>query len=139
MGIGAHNEARNKVAYTLSDFTNKKIHAYEVGDYHSLLIASGCNCVDSIEGSAKGCQGIQKCNGGADIYSWGHNTHSQVLGYPTEEPVGVPKIVPYFNMNKNVAISHIAVSRSRNVAVSNQTMEVFEWGYRLGEDSDAMQ
>ena len=50
----------------------------------------------------------------------------------------MPKIIPYFNMNKNVAISHIAVSRSRCIAVSNQTMEVYEWGYRLGEDSDAM-
>jgi hypothetical protein len=41
-------------------------------------------------------------------------------------------------MNKTVAISHIAISRSRCVAVSNQTREVYEWGYRLGEDSDAM-
>ncbi len=119
MGIGLHNISSPNKIYSLSEFVNKKIYAFAQGDYHSVLIASGCNCVDSIEGSAKGCKGQTECNGGADVYSWGLNSHSQVMGYPSEEPVGIPKIVPYFNMNKNVAISHLAVSRSRCIAVSN--------------------
>ena len=119
MGIGLHNDASSERIYTLSEFVNKKIHAFAVGDYHSVLIASGCNCVDSIEGTSRGCLGQTQCNGGADVYAWGLNSHAQVSGFPTEEPIGVPKIIPYFNMNKNVAISHIAVSRSRCVAVSN--------------------
>mmetsp|Transcript_35031 Transcript_35031/g.46107 ORF Transcript_35031/g.46107 Transcript_35031/m.46107 type:complete len:85 (+) Transcript_35031:63-317(+) len=84
MGIGAHNDSHAERIYTLSEFTNKKIHAFAVGDYHSVLIASGCNCIDSIEGCAKGCKGRNACNGGADIFSWGLNTHSQVLGFPSE-------------------------------------------------------
>ena len=99
------------------------------------MIAGGFDCVDTIDGRASGGKGINECT---DVYSWGLNSHAQVTGFPTEEPIGVPKIVPYFNMNRNVEISHIAVSRSRNIAVSNQTMEVYEWGYRLGEDSDTM-
>ena len=76
MGIGQHTEASRDYVYKLSEFTNKKIHAFAVGDYHSVLIASGCNCVDSIEGTARGCLGRDRCNGGADIYSWGLNSHS---------------------------------------------------------------
>ena len=76
MGIGLHNEASRNRIYTLDEFRNKKIHAFAVGDYHSVLIASGCNCVDSIEGTARGCKGITQCNGGADVYSWGLNSHA---------------------------------------------------------------
>ena len=134
MGIGLHNESQPNRIYSLSEFTNRKIHAFATGDYHSVLIASETGCVDTIDGKASG----SNSNGGTDVYSWGLNSHGQVTGFPTEEPIGVPKIVPYFNMNRNVEISHIAVSRSRCIAVSNQTMEVYEWGYRLGEDSDTM-
>jgi len=76
MGIGKHNTALAERIYFLDEFTNKKIYAFAVGDYHSVLIASGCNCVDSIDGSAKGCKGQSHCNGGADVYSWGLNTHA---------------------------------------------------------------
>ena len=58
MGIGLHNDATRNRIYSLSEFVNKKVHAFAVGDYHSVLIASGCNCVDSIEGTARGCKGL---------------------------------------------------------------------------------
>ena len=73
MGIGIHTEASRNNIYKLNEFTNKKIHAFAVGDYHSVLIASDSAGVDTIEGSAKG----RDCsNSGTDIYSWGLNTHS---------------------------------------------------------------
>ena len=76
MGLGLHTEASRDRIYTLSEFINKKVHAMAVGDYHAVLIAAGCNCVDSINGTARGCKGIDKCNGGADVYAWGLNSHA---------------------------------------------------------------
>lgn len=58
MGIGVHNEANKSRIYSLSEFVNKKVHAYAVGDYHSVVIASGDNNIDSIEGKAGGCKGF---------------------------------------------------------------------------------
>ena len=130
LGIGTKEARRNKI-YSLSQFTNKKVYEIAVGDYHTIAIVSGCNCVDSINGTAQNCKGRNKCNGGSDVYGWGANTHGQVDGFPSQENINTPQIIPYFNMNKQVSISHIAVSRSRCIAVSNQTCEVYEWGYRL--------
>ena len=42
-----------------------------IGDYHSVLIASGCNHVETINGSTSECKGRNDCNGGSDVYSWG--------------------------------------------------------------------
>lgn len=38
-------------------------------------------------------------------------------------------MIPYFVSKKPVQITHIAACKQRSVAVSNETLEVFEWGY----------
>ena len=110
---------------------NKKVYQIAVGDYHTIVIASGHNSIDTINGASNSGKGLNKWNGGSDVYGWGANTYGQVDGFPSDDGINTPQIIPYFNMNKQVAISHIAVSRSRCIAVSNQSCEVFEWGYRL--------
>ena len=103
-----------------------------IGDYHSVLIASGCNCVETINGTARECKGRNECNGGSDVYSWGQNNHGQVNGIPSED-ISSPKIVPFFNSRKYLPITHVAICRSRTIAISNYSREVYEWGYRIGE------
>jgi alpha-tubulin suppressor-like RCC1 family protein len=42
-----------------------------MGDFHTLVIANGCNCVDPINSK---CQG-PTCNGGSNLYAFGFNIH----------------------------------------------------------------
>ena len=65
----------------------RKIHEIAVGDFHTLVVAAGCNCVDSVNDS---CYGRDTCEGGSDLYAWGFNIHGQCNGMPSEEPVLVP-------------------------------------------------
>ena len=131
MGTGKH-ETSPATAYTLEAFTNKKIYTMAIGDYHSVLIASGCNCVDTINGTARECKGRNDCNGGSDVYSWGQNNHGQVNGIPSDD-ISVPQIIPFFNSRKYLPITHVAICRSRSIAISNFSQEVYEWGYRIGD------
>jgi hypothetical protein len=41
----------------ITAFTNKKVFSIATGDYHTIVIASGCNCIDTIEGSTGQCKG----------------------------------------------------------------------------------
>ena len=132
MGTGK-NETNSEKVYSLEKFINKKIYSLAVGDYHTILIASGCNCVETINGTSKECKGRNECNGGCDVYGWGQNNHGSVNGIPSEEDVSTPKVVPYFNSRKSLPISLVAICRSRSIAVSNHSQEVFEWGYRIGD------
>lgn len=68
-----------------------------VGDFHTLVLAAGCNCVDSVNDH---CEGRNDCNGGSDLYCWGFNIHGQCNGMSSENPVLEPTIVPFFFANK---------------------------------------
>ena len=46
---------------------------------------------------------------------------------PSEEPVLLPSIIPYFYANK-IQVDKIAARRSRSIAVST-TNQVYEWGF----------
>lgn len=49
-----------------------------LGDFHTLALASGCNCYDPVRDYR--CLGQLDCNGGSDLYAWGLNMHGQVNG-----------------------------------------------------------
>lgn len=76
--------------------------AIATGDYHTIVVASGCNCVDTLVGSSGACKGQKECNGGSDVYSWGSNTLGQVDGRASQEPVIKPIMIPFFVTNKPV-------------------------------------
>ena len=99
-----------------------------MGDFHTLVVASGCNCVDPINDA---CKGRYACNNGTDLYSWGFNIHGQCDGFPSEDSILVPKIVPFFKTN-NYQITKIAARRSRSIAITTEN-KVYEWGF-VGED-----
>jgi len=71
-----------------------------MGDYHTIVVASGCNCVDSLVGSSGTCKGQKECNGGSDVYSWGSNTLGQVDGRASREPVIKAIMIPFFVTKK---------------------------------------
>ena len=96
-----------------------------VGDFHSLAIVSGCQCVDPIRNS--GCLGQNQCGGGSDLYSWGFNMHGQVNGVPSERPILEPAIVPFFLAGKK-QVKLVAACRARSIAVTTNN-EVYEWGF----------
>jgi hypothetical protein len=111
----------------LYQFHNRKIYQVAVGDFHTLAIASGCNCVDPVRSK---CLGRDLCNGGSDLYAWGFNMHGQVDGNPSPKSILEPKIVPFFVARKKVKL--IAACRARSIAVTNDN-EVYEWGF-TGEE-----
>lgn len=94
------------------------------GDFHILVLASGCNCIDPIHDD---CRGQFLCNGGCDLYSWGFNVYGQCDGIPSEKSVLTPKIVPFFSSN-GIKIDKIAARRSRSLAVAYKSNDVYEWG-----------
>jgi alpha-tubulin suppressor-like RCC1 family protein len=98
-----------------------------VGDFHTLMLASGCNCFDPVKDR---CLGQHECNGGANLYSWGFNMHGQVNGVPTDKPVLLPQIVPFFVARKQVKL--VAACRARSIAVTSDN-EVYEWGFTGSE------
>ena len=100
-----------------------------MADFHTLALASGCNCIDPIKDSMT-CKGIDKCNGGSSLYAWGLNMHGQVNGMPTDKSVLIPKIVPFFEGKKVVRL--IAACRSRSIAVTVDNF-VYEWGFTGSE------
>jgi len=110
--------------FRLEQFNDKRLYEIATGDFHSLVVASGCNCVDPINST---CKGRYDCNGGSNLYAWGFNIHGQCTGTPTEESVLTPLIVPYFYINK-IHVSKIAARRSRSIAVTIDN-EVYEWGF----------
>ena len=96
-----------------------------VADFHTLALASSCNCVDPFAD----CKGMHECNGGSILLGWGFNVHGQVNGIPSDTPVLTPKIVPFFEGRKKVKI--VAACRSRSIAVTTDN-EVYEWGFTGG-------
>lgn len=95
-----------------------------MGDFHTLVVASGCNCVDPVNDK---CLGREKCNGGSDLYAWGYNIHGQCNGIPSEESVLGPAIVPFFKKH-NYQVSKVAARRSRSIAITTEN-RVYEWGF----------
>jgi len=85
-----------------------------MGDFHTLVLASGCNCTDPINDA---CQGKLDCNGGADLYAWGFNIHGQCDGFPSESNILSPKIVPFFSASDKQIVK-IAARRSRSLAIT---------------------
>ena len=71
LGIGSEDESTTRVHH-LYHFNNRKVYSVAVGDFHTLMVASGCNCVDPVKDR---CLGQTECNNGADVYSWGFNMH----------------------------------------------------------------
>ena len=120
------NDPTDKV-FTLCELTNKKLISIGVGDQHTLVVASGCNCVDILSGKDKDCKGFHSCNGGPDVFSWGNNKHGQVDGTINNE-VQTPQIIPFFMKMKPQYVTHVAACRSRSVAVLCNN-DVYEWGY----------
>jgi hypothetical protein len=76
---------------------NRKVFELAMGDFHTLAVISGCNCVDPINDK---CEGQFKCKEGSNLFSWGFNIHGQCDGIPSEESKLEPKIVPYFLLQK---------------------------------------
>jgi len=52
-----------------------------MGDFHTLVIASGCNCINPIFDR---CDGKHECEGGSNLYSWGFNIYGQCNGMPSQ-------------------------------------------------------
>ena len=48
-------------------------------------------------------------------------------------------MIPFFVVNKPVQITHVAACRQRSVAVSNESLQVFEWGYLNSAKEDSEQ
>lgn len=131
LGIGTEDsQSPEDSIFRLEQFNQRKIFEIAVGDFHTLVVASGCNCVDPLNDA---CLGKDKCSGGADLYAWGFNIHGQCDGAPSEEPVLVPRIVPFFSINR-MKISKIAARRSRSLAVT-ESNEVYEWGF-VGSENE---
>lgn len=59
----------NKV-FILPQFTNRKVTNIAVGDFHTLVVTSGCTCMTTKIDAMGKCEGL-KCNGGPDLYGWG--------------------------------------------------------------------
>jgi hypothetical protein len=116
--------------FRLEMFNMRRHYEIAVGDFHTLVIAAGCNCTDSVNDA---CKGRESCNGGSDLYCWGFNIHGQCNGMPSKSPVLTPQIVPFFHSN-NIKIDKIAARRSRSVAVSTEN-KVYEWGF-VGSDGE---
>lgn len=129
LGIGTEDSQEfGERVFRLEQFNQKRVFEIAVGDFHTLVLASGCNCTDPIDSS---CQGQFTCEGGCNLYAWGFNIHGQCDGMPSEQSVLLPKIVPYFFVH-GIQIQKIAARRSRSIAISNDD-EVFEWGF-VGSD-----
>ena len=77
LGIGTEDDSSSKV-HQLYQFNNRKIFQVALGDFHTLVIASGCTCFDPVRDYR--CLGQLECNGGSDLYAWGLNMHGQVNG-----------------------------------------------------------
>ena len=57
--------------HRLEQFNQKKIYEISMGDFHTLVLASGCSCV----GPFDECNGKYDCEGGCDLYAFGFNIH----------------------------------------------------------------
>jgi hypothetical protein len=86
LGIGSDEDSSDKL-HSLPEFNNKKVYQLAVGDFHTLALVSGCNCVDPVRHR---CLGRDLCNGGADLFGWGFNIHGQANGSPSATPVYRP-------------------------------------------------
>lgn len=85
LGIGTEDSQKaGEQIFRLPQFNQRKMLEIAVGDFHTLVVASGCNCTDPIHGT---CQGRNVCNGGSELLSWGFNVHGQCNGIPTEDPI----------------------------------------------------
>ena len=78
--LGVKTQDPTNKVFTLTQLTNKKCLSIGVGDQHTLVVASGCNCVDVLKGDDRNCKGFRMCNGGPDVFAWGNNNHGQVDG-----------------------------------------------------------
>jgi alpha-tubulin suppressor-like RCC1 family protein len=88
LGIGTEDSQKSgENVFKLKQFNNRKVHEIAVGDFHTLVVASGCNCVDPVNDV---CQGREACNGGSNLYAWGFNIHGQCSGMPTEQSILIP-------------------------------------------------
>jgi hypothetical protein len=103
-----------------------------MGDFHTLVIANGCNCVDPINSQCEG----KTCNGGSNLYAFGFNIHGQCDGVPSEGSILIPKIVPWFHVNGKT-VTNVAARRSRSIAITSDN-EVFEWGFVGSEGTQFM-
>lgn len=98
MGIGSENSYINgETVFRLPQFNMRRVLKIAMGDFHTLVLANGCNCVDPIRDH---CEGPEVCNGGSNLYAWGFNFHGQCDGVPSDQPTLVPKIVPWFWVNR---------------------------------------
>jgi len=43
---------------------------------------------------------VNQCNGGSILFGWGFNIHGQVNGIPSDKPLLMPKIIPFFEGKK---------------------------------------
>eukprot|EP00347_Sterkiella_histriomuscorum_P023980 403332724 len=132
LGIGSEEAERDERVHVLPQFNMRKLYQIAVADFHTLALASSCNCVDQFKDR---CKGEFECNGGSVLFGWGFNMHGQVNGMPSERPVLMPKIVPFFEGRKQVKL--IAACRSRSIAVTAEN-EVYEWGF-TGEEGQQFQ
>ena len=78
--LGVNVQEPEDKIFRLLELTNRKLLSFGVGDYHTLVVASGCSHVDILGGDADKCEGIKECCGGTDVYGWGLNKHGQVNG-----------------------------------------------------------
>ena len=72
-----------------------------------------------------------QCNKGPDVYAWGQNNYKQVDGISEDAVIQEPTIIPFFLKKKPKLVAHVAVCRSRSVAVMTDG-EVYEWVHFYG-------
>lgn len=75
LGIGSEqSQNAGERVYRLEQFNQRRVFQIAMGDFHTLVLASGCNCTDPVSSDGQ-CQGMFDCNGGADLYCYGFNVH----------------------------------------------------------------
>ena len=92
LGLGEHPPRLNSFV-PLPELIHKKINSVACGDFHTMLVVSGCTCMrdDTLP-----CQGLYECCGGSDVMGFGYNIHGQVNGIPSEQAVTTPQIISHF-------------------------------------------
>lgn len=85
LGDGTQNTSERPKS--LPELRGKLVLKASCGDFHTLLLVSGCPHVARHEDCPNG---IDNCNGGTDVLAWGDNSCGQVISIPTQAAIRRP-------------------------------------------------
>ena len=73
LGLQSNDESLNayESVHKLDAFNYRKVYEVACGDFHTLVLASGCNHVQPFDQ----CEGQFECEGGTDLFAFGFNIH----------------------------------------------------------------